>query len=151
MDVDPARLPLGFLLNTLGRLVLEETQEQLAGADVGVIELGILWLVDLAPGHLQSDYARFQHRDVTTFGRYVDKLEDKGLILRNAVPDDRRAKALSLTRKGQALLRQLRKRAEKAEKAVVGGESEAMLTRVKAFLVGRLEAHDSAGRESGSK
>jgi len=119
MDIDPDDLPLGFLLNTLGRLLYEETHNRLAGSEVDVIELGILWLIDLRPGRLQTEYARFQHRDATTFGRYIDKLEAKRLVLRETIPGDRRAKGLRITAAGRRVLRQGKNEAIDAEQAVL--------------------------------
>lgn len=88
--------------------------------DVEVFELGILWLVDLHPGRPQADYAKLQRRDQTTFGRYVDKLEEKGFLVRNAVLGDRRAYSLAVTASGKALLEEGRKEVFAAQEAIVG-------------------------------
>jgi MarR family transcriptional regulator, transcriptional regulator for hemolysin len=104
MNIDPEQLPLGFLLNTVGRHILAETEQAVAGLGLSVVELGILWLIDLDEGRTQVEYAQFQKRDLTTFGRYVDALEAKGQLRRSSVAGDRRAKSLWLTDQGRALL-----------------------------------------------
>lgn len=138
-DIASGELPLGMLLNTIGRLVFEETHRRLSGMEVDVIGLGILWLVDSAPGQLQSEYARFQKRDQTTFGRYVDKLEGKALLVRTPVPDDRRARKLELTSKGREVLTEGKRRAHAAEAAIVGPPSPDLM-QVRRFLTERLNS-----------
>ncbi|MEQ9258103.1 MAG: MarR family winged helix-turn-helix transcriptional regulator [Roseovarius sp.] len=120
MDIDPEDLPLGFLLNTVGDILRSETQTRMTGAALGVVELGILWLIDLAPNHRQAEYARFQRYDVSTYGRYIDKLEAKGFVARHSVADDRRAHALALTEAGRQALAEGKARALAAERAVIG-------------------------------
>ena len=80
------------------------------------MELGVLWLVDLDPGHTQADYARFQRRDLTTFGRIVDKLERQKLLQRKNSEEDRRANHLSLTDQGRKVLKAGKERALKVER-----------------------------------
>ena len=133
MENERSDMPLGFLLNTVGRLIFEETNTRMQGFGVEVLELGILWLVDLYPGCQQSEYARFQRRDATTFGRYVDKLQHKGLLKRQALEGDRRAHSLVVTPKGKAVLAQGRKKVKAAQEAVVGPQS-ARITEISGFL-----------------
>jgi DNA-binding MarR family transcriptional regulator len=119
MTLDPQQLPLGFLLNTIGRRLLEETEAALAGGELSVVDLGILWLISLEPGRPQAEYARFQKRDVTTFGRYVDRLELKGYLVRTPQPHDRRVKALSVTKSGLTVLEVGRRKAHDVEARIV--------------------------------
>jgi DNA-binding MarR family transcriptional regulator len=141
MDIDPKELPLGFLLNTLGSAILDETKARLEDSPVEVIELGILWLIDLAPGHRQGEYARFQHRDVTTFGRYVDRLESKGFIRRKAVSGDRRAWALHLTRSGNAVLADGKQQSRSVERRLTRS-TDTEVAQVKRFLLAQLKRID---------
>jgi DNA-binding MarR family transcriptional regulator len=124
MKLDPQQLPLGFLLNTIGSRLLEETEVALAGGKLGVVDLGILWLVSLDPGRPQAEYARFQKRDVTTFGRYVDRLELKGYLVRTPQSHDRRVKALSLTKSGLRALEEGRRKAHNVEARLVSSGPE---------------------------
>jgi DNA-binding MarR family transcriptional regulator len=119
MNLDPQQLPLGLLLNTVGRTILEATEAALEGDELGVVELGILWLVSLDSGLPQAEYARFQKRDLTTFGRYVDRLEARAFLLRTPHPNDRRVKTLTVTKAGMKAMEQARRKALKAETAIV--------------------------------
>lgn len=123
MDIDAEQLPLGMLLNTLGRELFETTQRAMADAPVDIIGLGMLWLISLDPGRAQGDYARFLHRDPTTFGRHVDRLESAGYLRRCAIAGDRRARALGLTESGKAVLAEGRARAMAIEDQLTGGRS----------------------------
>ena len=57
-----------------------------------------------APGVDQRTLARTIGLDTSTTGGVVDRLEARGLLQRNAHPDDRRVRRLTLTGAGQALL-----------------------------------------------
>jgi DNA-binding MarR family transcriptional regulator len=107
MTVSPDALPLGFLINTVGRLMNAEASGLFAKRGLDPVSVGVLWTVGLMPGRTQRDYAAFQARDVTTYGRFVDRLSQKGLIARHEVPGDRRAWSLKLTKEGEALLAEL--------------------------------------------
>ena len=58
----------------------------------------------------QSDLARYLHADVMLTSKHVRELESMNLVSRLAHPTDTRARALELTKNGQAML----KRATKA-------------------------------------
>jgi DNA-binding MarR family transcriptional regulator len=128
MKISNSDLPLGFLVNTVADHIRQATICALDGIDITVVELGVLWLIDLSPGETQASYARFQRRDLTTFGRIVDKLESQQFLSRNCCADDRRANHLSLTDEGRAILKVGKKIALKTERdlfAVLGKEADA--------------------------
>lgn len=143
-------MPLGFLLNTIGRLVFEETSRRMQQLDVEVIELGVLWVVDLYPGRSQVEYAKLQRRDQTTFGRYVDKLEAKGFLARNVVLGDRRAYSLAVTATGKALLKECRMQVYAAQETVVGAYDN-RLSEIAGFLTDILNsANEHEGTQKNS-
>ncbi len=107
MIVTASDLPLGFLINTIGRLLNERAKELFHKHSLDPVLLGVLWTVNLLPGRTQRQYASFQSRDLTTYGRLVDKLEALSLLKRVAVPGDRRAWALQTTTKGDDVLAEL--------------------------------------------
>ena len=55
----------------------------------------------------QAGLAAAIAKDRATIGAVVDRLEQKGLIARRPSPRDKRAKVLSLTEQGQAVLAEL--------------------------------------------
>lgn len=56
------------------------------------------------PGIDQRTLARSIGFDTSTIAGVVDRLEARGLLLRNTTPEDRRVRLLTLTNEGQALL-----------------------------------------------
>ncbi|MFM7532537.1 MAG: MarR family winged helix-turn-helix transcriptional regulator [Rubrivivax sp.] len=60
-----------------------------------------------APGVDQRTLARSIGLDTSTTGGVIDRLEARGLLQRNANPDDRRVRLLTLSREGLALLEQV--------------------------------------------
>jgi DNA-binding MarR family transcriptional regulator len=57
------------------------------------------------PGIDQRTLAGAIGFDTSTIGGVIDRLEARGLVQRNASPDDRRVRLLALTDAGRALLR----------------------------------------------
>lgn len=78
-------------------------------------------LVELSdePGIDQRRLGEALGIDRTTIGDIVDELERRGLINRRVDPDDRRARILSLNRKGDALRRKIRPHMLAAQKRFV--------------------------------
>lgn len=118
MRISSQDLPIGFLVNTAGDKIREATARELEGLNISVMELGVLWLIDLEPDHSQATYARFQRRDLTTFGRIVDKLEKKQFVERKPFTGDRRAYRLLLTNQGEEIIKIGKEAALKAENEV---------------------------------
>jgi DNA-binding MarR family transcriptional regulator len=82
-------------------IFLQETEAQ----GLTPVQYAALQAVANAPGIDQRTLARTIGLDTSTTGGVVDRLEGRGLLLRNANPDDRRVRLLTLTDAGQALLR----------------------------------------------
>jgi MarR family transcriptional regulator, lower aerobic nicotinate degradation pathway regulator len=68
------------------------------------VQYGALQTVANAPGLDQRTLARTIGLDTSTIGGVVDRLEARGLLLRNASPGDRRVRLLTLTAAGRELL-----------------------------------------------
>lgn len=109
-------LPLGFLINTVGRLMAVRAARAFEAEGLDPTLVGVLWIVRLFPGRTQRQYARYQARDETTYGRMVDKLERLGLLRREPLAGDRRAWALTLTPEGESRLARLRAETEALER-----------------------------------
>jgi len=69
------------------------------------VQYAALQAVANAPGVDQRTLARTIGLDTSTTGGVIDRLEARGLLLRNANPEDRRVRLLRLTAAGEALLR----------------------------------------------
>ena len=75
--------------------------------------------------------------------RMIDRLESKGLAVREIRPNDRRCVYCRITEKGVNLLRLLDEPVEKANNAAFGGLSEAELEQLTALLLKTRKAHES--------
>ena len=72
-----------------------------------------------APGIDQRTLARTIGLDTSTTGGVVDRLEARGLLLRNANPDDRRVRLLTLTDTGHTLLADARPAMLRAQQRIL--------------------------------
>ena len=79
---------------------LQETEEH----GVTPVQYAALHTVGGSPGIDQRTLARTIGFDTSTIAGVIDRLESRGLMLRNASPQDRRVRLLSLTDEGHALL-----------------------------------------------
>jgi MarR family transcriptional regulator, lower aerobic nicotinate degradation pathway regulator len=70
------------------------------------VQYAVLQAVSNTPGVDQRTLAGTIGQDTSTIGGVVDRLEARGLLQRNASPDDRRVRLLTLTDAGQDLLAQ---------------------------------------------
>lgn len=79
-----------------------------AGFDLTAVQFAALAVIAETPGLDQARLAGAIAYDRATIGGVVDRLEAKGLIERRVSPTDRRARALSATEAGRALLERIR-------------------------------------------
>lgn len=101
----PLRESLGFLLvRTALRLrLLGNTLLQEAGQDITVDQWGILNLLWEADGQTPVELARRADKDKPNVTRLLKILEDKGLVVRQPDPKDRRSHRIHLTEAGLSL------------------------------------------------
>jgi MarR family transcriptional regulator, lower aerobic nicotinate degradation pathway regulator len=69
------------------------------------VQYAAMQTVGNQPGIDQRTLAGAIGFDTSTIGGVIDRLEARGLVQRNASPDDRRVRLLALTDAGRALLR----------------------------------------------
>lgn len=84
-------------------IFLQETQAH----GVTPVQYAALQTVSNNPGIDQKTLARSIGFDTSTIGGVVDRLEARGLLVRQGSPDDRRVRLLTLTDAGSALLRDI--------------------------------------------
>lgn len=68
------------------------------------VQYAVLQAVCNAPGVDQRTLASTIGQDTSTIGGVIDRLETRGLLQRNASPEDRRVRLLTLTDAGHELL-----------------------------------------------
>ncbi len=100
------RLP-GHLIRRLNQISGAIFAEHAGGEDVTSVQYAALVAIASTPGITASRLSALIAFDPATMGGVVDRLEDKGLVLRAPSGSDRRAKQLALTASGLAALQQL--------------------------------------------
>ena len=101
--VDLESLP-GHHIRRLQQIAVAIFLQETEATGVTPVQFAALQTVSSTPGIDQRTLARTIGFDTSTIAGVVDRLEARGLLQRNASPDDRRVRLLSLTPQGQALL-----------------------------------------------
>ena len=97
---------VGFLLNEAAIVIREMDEIALAALDINPRSLGIMMTIRQEGPQSQQAIGSKHRIDRTTMVKLTDALEQRGLVVRAAHPNDRRCYALSLTPEGEALLQQ---------------------------------------------
>jgi MarR family transcriptional regulator for hemolysin len=88
-----------------GRLLNNQLQKGLnaSNLDITIEEWRTLFYLWKKDGVNQQELAVVAHKEKSTITRQIDKLEKKGLIIRESAAVDRRNKLIFLTQKGKEL------------------------------------------------
>nr|WP_255435634.1 MarR family transcriptional regulator [Paracoccus sp. S1E-3] len=97
---------------------------QAAGSDLTVMQFATLDALRLRPGIDQAGLAEAIAKDRATIGAVVERLEKRGLVARAVSPRDRRARALSLTPAGAAVLDEILPVVEALQRDILPGLSD---------------------------
>lgn len=101
--IDLDDLP-GHHIRRLHQIAVAVFLQELEAAALTPVQYAALQAVANNPGIDQRTLARGIALDTSTLGGVIDRLEARGLVQRNASPDDRRVRLLTLSREGAALL-----------------------------------------------
>ena len=96
-----------------------------AGYDLTPVQYAALTTVAVQPGIDQATLAGLIAYDRTTITGVVDRLVQKGLLVRKASRTDRRAHALQITNEGRRTLDGIEPAVEAAQRIMLGGLSKA--------------------------
>jgi MarR family transcriptional regulator, temperature-dependent positive regulator of motility len=97
------------------------TEVEAAGYDLTPVQYAALATIKTNPGIDQITLAGLIAYDRTTITGVVDRLVQKGLLLRRASSRDRRARELQLTEEGRRTLRGITPAVEAAQRSLVRG------------------------------
>ena len=126
---------LGYVLRRAQVAVSRSFVEIFADLDVRQTQLGVLSVVESAPGLKPSRVGTLLGIKRTNMAPLLDDLERRGLVRREPAPDDRRSQALFLTEAGAALLAELHRRELDHEARIAAtlsaGERETLLALLK--------------------
>ena len=104
--VDLDRLP-GHYIRRLQQIAVAIFLQETEAFGVTPVQFAALQAVHNTPGVDQRTLARTIGFDTSTTAGVIDRLEARGLLQRNASPEDRRVRLLTLTDEGEALLAQV--------------------------------------------
>lgn len=102
-SVDLDVLP-GHYIRRLQQIAVAIFLQETEALGVTPIQYAALQTVANSPGIDQRTLARTIGLDTSTVAGVIDRLEARGLLVRNGSPEDRRVRLLTLTDEGQALL-----------------------------------------------
>jgi DNA-binding MarR family transcriptional regulator len=118
--LDSGLLPelLGYHLRCAQVAVFQHLNATFRDLDITGPQFGTLLLIDANPGVSQSSVADALRFDRSTLVQIIDRLERRGLVVRQMSPSDRRSNALRLTLTGTELLAELKERAFEHEDVI---------------------------------
>lgn len=118
---DRAPSTLAFLLSQVGIHASRQFAERIAAAGLNPPLFRVLNLVDAAEGQSQQAIGAAIDVPPSRMVALVDELEREGLVERRPDPEDRRVRALYLTRKGRKALTRGREIAKQHEDELTQG------------------------------
>ena len=140
-DSDRIEINMGLLPNLIGfnlrcaQLTLFQHFSNSVGREgISAPQFGALLLIEANPDISQSAVAEALRFDRSTLVQIIDRLEGRGLVVRNVSPTDRRSHALRLTDEGISELAMLKDLALQHEADVTTGLSEAEQTQLISLL-----------------
>jgi DNA-binding MarR family transcriptional regulator len=105
-------------------------------------ELSVLLLLQAREPESQQQAAERLRVDRTTMVALLDGLEAKGLVAREADPDDRRRNVVVLTDEGRHMLERAIRASDKAERRLLGALDESERTQLRALLARVVDEHN---------
>jgi DNA-binding MarR family transcriptional regulator len=106
---------LGYWMRRAQGAMHRDYMAAVAGLDLTQKQTATLWLIHGNPGVSQVSVAAALGMDRATMMALVDRLEERGFVLRKKSKADRRRQELYATPAGQSMLRKIRTRIEKHE------------------------------------
>lgn len=94
----------GHLVRRLQQIAVALFLQETEALNLTPVQYAVLHAVAQNPGLDQRTLARTVGLDTSTTGGVVDRLEARELLVRNATPQDRRVRMLTLTEAGRDLL-----------------------------------------------
>jgi DNA-binding MarR family transcriptional regulator len=143
---------LGFLITDTARLIRAEFDRFIAAENLGVTpgEARTLVHASRAGAVRQAALAERMGLEAMTLSAYLDRLEERGLVAREADPTDRRAKLVRTTEAADAILARIRQVGESVRGEAAEGIDPEDWTRFLATLK-QLRSNLCARRQDATK
>jgi DNA-binding MarR family transcriptional regulator len=123
---------LGYRLRRAQGAMHRDFMTAVASLDLTQKQAATLWLINSNPGVAQVSVAAALDMDRATMMSIIDRLEDRGLVIRKRSSTDRRRQELYLTPAGQNTLRRAKahiaKHEERFKSLFTPAELDALLT-----------------------
>jgi DNA-binding MarR family transcriptional regulator len=103
-DIGEIRSIVGFHIRLAHGATYRHFTETFTHIDLTQKQVSVLWLVDDHPGIAQTDLAQRMRMDRATTMAIVNRLQDRGYLVRGASQTDRRKQTLNLTDRGREAL-----------------------------------------------
>ena len=116
---DELRHKPGHLIWRAYQLTWSLFSEECGSLDMTPVQEALMLVLAGSPGIDQKTLAEMVALDRSTAGNVIGRLEERGLIIRVQSDEDRRARKLSLTPRGEAMSRKLRPIALRAAKRLL--------------------------------
>ncbi|OED50033.1 MarR family transcriptional regulator [Rhodobacteraceae bacterium (ex Bugula neritina AB1)] len=128
MTTDPLiihTLP-GHLIRRLHQISVAQFMDHMtaAGVDLTPVQFSAMAAIHRYPGIDQASVAGLIAYDRATLGKVIDRLVNKGLVERLVSKADRRAREVSLTHVGAALLQRIQPIVQAAQPGILTGLTE---------------------------
>ena len=103
-DIGEIRSIVGFHIRLAHGATYRHFTETFSHIDLTQKQVSVLWLIDDHPDIAQTDLAHRMRMDRATTMAIVNRLQDRGYLVRGASLTDRRKQTLNLTDDGRAAL-----------------------------------------------
>ncbi|GGG55207.1 transcriptional regulator [Pseudohongiella nitratireducens] len=123
---------LGFVIQDIARLMRWNFDRRAQNLELTRAQWGVLANLTRCPGAQQKTLADLLEVTPITLARHIDRLEQNGWVRREDDVEDRRAKRVYLTEKGQEILGELQSVGQEVRQQALTGinteEEEQLLT-----------------------
>ncbi len=141
VDVQP-----GYYIRRLQQIAVAIFLDQTADFSITPVQFAALQAVARQPGIDQRSLAKAIGFDTSTIGGVIDRLEARGLMQRNASPEDRRVRLLTLTPQGRALLNDVVPAMLEAQKRILSPLTAAERKQFMAMLTRLVDTNNAWSR-----
>jgi DNA-binding MarR family transcriptional regulator len=132
---------VGYHMRRASSVFANDFARAVAGTGMRQVLFGILSIIEANPGINQGNVGRALGIQRANMVSLVNELVDRGLVLRETAPEDRRAFALTLAPSGEVMVATCLARIHKHEAELLSeltkDEGETLVA-----LLGRIEAHE---------
>jgi len=124
----------GHMIRRAYQMVMAVFAEEAKGSGITPVQFSAMIVIREQPGVDATRVAELIYFDRATIGSVLDRLEKKGLVLRQTGKQDRRTKRLYVTPRGQALLRKIERMSPRISARIIAPLAPADRARLMTML-----------------